>query len=176
EMPPAPAPAPAMPRPTLVPSAPEPRPVPQAAPKAETGPRLRRFEDVVALADERRDIGLKMALEREAHLVRFEDGRIELRLAEGGRATLATDLANALHAWTGRRWVVALSQETGEATLDARAKAAVASRHQGAASHPLVQAVLKSFPGAQIVDVRDKAADPAEPDDIPPPDSDDPDL
>ncbi|KMO09735.1 hypothetical protein QR79_31945 [Methylobacterium indicum] len=117
-----------------------------------------------------------MALERDAHLVRFEDGRIELRLAEGGRATLATDLANALHAWTGRRWVVALSHETGEATLDARAKAAVASRHQGAASHPLVQAVLKSFPGAQIVDVRDKAADPAEPDDVPPPDSDDPDL
>ncbi len=153
-------------------------PAPKATPasKAESGPLLRRFEDVVALADERRDIGLKMALERDAHLVRFEDGRIELRLAEGGRATLATDLANALHAWTGRRWVVALSHETGEATLDARAKAAVASRHQGAASHPLVQAVLKSFPGAQIVDVRDKAADTPEPDDVPPPDSDDPDL
>ncbi len=184
EMPPAaaqargPAPSPAMPRPTLVPSAPAPQPAPQAAAasKPETGPRLRRFEDVVALADERRDIGLKMALERDAHLVRFEDGRIELRLAEGGRATLATDLANALHAWTGRRWVVALSQETGEATLDAQAKAAVKSRHQGAASHPLVQAVLKNFPGAQIVDVRDKAPDPPDPGDAAPSDSDDPDL
>ncbi|PIK74903.1 DNA polymerase III subunit gamma/tau, partial [Methylobacterium frigidaeris] len=78
--------------------------------------------------------------------------------------------------WTGRRWVVALSQETGEATLDARAKAAVQSRHQGAASHPLVQAVLKNFPGAQIVDVRDKAPDPPDLGDVPPPDSDDPDL
>ncbi|QRE75990.1 DNA polymerase III subunit gamma/tau [Methylobacterium aquaticum] len=173
EMPPAPAPAPAMPRPTLVPPAPAPQAA--AAAKPESGPRLRRFEDVVALADERRDIGLKMALERDAHLVRFEDGRIELRLAEGGRATLATDLANALHAWTGRRWVVALSQETGEATLDAQAKAAVKSRHQGAASHPLVQAVLKTFPGAQIVDVRDKASDPPDLDDAAPPDSDDPD-
>ncbi|MFH6782883.1 DNA polymerase III subunit gamma/tau [Methylobacterium sp. MA0201] len=166
---PRPAPPPAMPRPTLVQSAPP-------ASKPDSGPRLRRFEDVVALADERRDIGLKMALERDAHLVRFEDGRIEFRLAEGGRPTLGTDLARALEAWTGRRWVVALSKEDGEATLDARAKAAVQSRHQGAASHPLVQAVLKNFPGAQIVDVRDKAPDPAVTGDIPPPEADDPDL
>ncbi|AWN49724.1 DNA polymerase III subunit gamma/tau [Methylobacterium terrae] len=171
EAPPRPAPPPAMPRPTLVQSAPPAR----AEARPASGPRLRRFEDVVALADERRDIGLKMALERDVHLVRFEDGRIEFRLAEGGRATLGTDLARALEAWTGRRWVVALSQEDGEATLDARAKAAVQSRHQGAASHPLVQAVLKNFPGAQIVDVRDKAPDPA-PGDLPPPEADDPDL
>ncbi|MGE7413045.1 DNA polymerase III subunit gamma/tau [Methylobacterium tarhaniae] len=169
---PRPAPPPAMPRPTLVQSAPAAR----AETRPETGPRLRRFEDIVALADERRDIGLKMALERDVHLVRFEDGRIEFRLAEGGRPTLATDLGNALLAWTGRRWAVTLSQEDGEATLDARAKAAVQSRHQGAASHPLVQAVLKNFPGAQIVDVRDKAPDPPDLGDVPPPDSDDPDL
>ncbi|AWB24385.1 DNA polymerase III subunit gamma/tau [Methylobacterium currus] len=167
---PAPPPA-ATPRPTLV----QPAPAPKLAAKAESGPRLRRFEDVVALADERRDIGLKMALERDVHLVRFEDGRIEFRLAEGGRATLGTDLARALEAWTGRRWVVALSQETGEQTLDARARAAVESRHQGAASHPLVQAVLKNFPGAQIVDVRDKTLEPPALDEAPP-DSDDPDL
>ncbi|TGD96921.1 DNA polymerase III subunit gamma/tau [Methylobacterium nonmethylotrophicum] len=159
------------PRPTLV----QPAPAPKPAAKAESGPRLRRFEDIVALADERRDIGLKMALERDVHLVRFEDGRIEFRLAEGGRATLANDLANALNAWTGRRWVVALSQEPGEATLDARAKAAVASRHQGAASHPLVQAVLKNFPGAQIVDVRDKTPEPPALDEAPPPEPDDAD-
>jgi DNA polymerase-3 subunit gamma/tau len=176
---------PAMPRPTLVQPAPvpakpetlKPGPVrPSPAPKTEAGPRLRRFEDVVALADERRDIGLKMALERDVHLVRFEDGRIEFRLAEGGRPTLANDLGNALNLWTGRRWVVALSQETGEATLDARAKAAVESRHQGAASHPLVQAVLKNFPGAQIVDVRDKAPDPPDLGNVPPSESDESDL
>ncbi|PIK71348.1 DNA polymerase III subunit gamma/tau, partial [Methylobacterium frigidaeris] len=89
---PRPAPPAAMPRPTLVQPAPAARPDAarsNPAAKAESGPRLRRFEDVVALADERRDIGLKMALERDVHLVRFEDGRIEFRLAEGGRPTLA---------------------------------------------------------------------------------------
>jgi len=147
-------------RPALSMVAQSPAPViaPMAAPEPE-GPRLARFSDVVALADTKRDIGLKMALEREVHLVRFEEGRIEFRLAEGGRQTLANDLAKALDAWTGRRWIVALSKEAGEPTLDATARAATETRHQNAAAHPLVRAVMAGFPGAQIVDVRDRAPD-----------------
>jgi DNA polymerase-3 subunit gamma/tau len=129
---------------------------PAPAPQPEA-PRLLRFTDVVALADAKRDIGLKMALEREVHLVRFEEGRIEFRLAEGGRQSIANDLARALDAWTGRRWIVALSKEAGDPTLDATARAATETRHQNAAAHPLVREVLARFPGAQIVDVRDKA-------------------
>jgi len=134
--------------------APTPSQIPSPQPE---GPRLTRFADVVALADTKRDIGLKMALEREVHLVRFEEGRIEFRLAEGGRQTIANDLAKALDLWTGRRWIVALSKETGEPTLDATARAATETRHQSAAAHPLVRAVMAGFPGAQIVDVRDRA-------------------
>lgn len=133
-----------------------PSPAPHV-PAVSAGPRLARFEDVVAMADERRDIGLKMALEREVHLVRFEEGRIEFRLADGGRQSLANDLARSLDAWTGQRWIVALSKEAGEPTLAYKARAALESRHENAAAHPLVREVLARFPGAQIVDVRDKA-------------------
>jgi DNA polymerase-3 subunit gamma/tau len=135
-----------------------PQPAVAPAPVEAAGPRLMQFADVAALADARRDIGLKMALERDVHLVRFEEGHIEFRLAEGGRPSLANDLARALDAWTGRRWIVALSQEPGVPTIDAAARSAQASRHEDAAAHPLVREVLQRFPGAQIVDVRDKAA------------------
>ncbi|AWN36914.1 DNA polymerase III subunit gamma/tau [Methylobacterium radiodurans] len=143
----------------LVP-APESAPSPAVPPvrAVETaGPRLARFEDVVALAGERRDILLKAALERDVHLVRFETGRIEFRLAEGGRKTLATDLARAIEAWTGQRWVVTLAREEGASTLDQQSRAADASRRESAAAHPLVREVMARFPGAQIVDVRDLA-------------------
>jgi DNA polymerase-3 subunit gamma/tau len=138
-------------------AAPQPRP----APAAEAAPavRLRRFEDVVAMAGEQRDIVLKAALERDVRLVRFEEGTIEFNLAEGGNRTLANDLARALQAWTGTRWVVALSAEPGAPTLHEQARAADRERKQGAASHPLVQAVLSRFPGAQIVDVRERAGE-----------------
>ena len=139
-------------------SAPALQPTPKPLPVA--GPRLGRFEDVVALADAKRDIALKLCLEREMHLVRFEEGRIEFRLAAGGRQSLANDLTRALDAWTGRRWVVALSKEQGEPTLESKTRAAEQTRHQDAAAHPLVREVLSRFPGAQIVDVREKALDP----------------
>ncbi|MFY9293263.1 MAG: DNA polymerase III subunit gamma/tau, partial [Methylorubrum rhodinum] len=129
-----------------------------AAAAAPPGLRLGRFEDVVAQAEAKRDIALKVALERDVHLVRFEEGRIEFRLAQGGRPTLANDLARALDEWTGRRWIVALSKDEGGPTLAQNSRAAEQTRHENAAAHPLVREVMARFPGAQIVDVRDKAA------------------
>jgi DNA polymerase-3 subunit gamma/tau len=129
---------------------------PQARPDpVETAPavRLRRFEDVVAMAGEKREIVLKAALERDVRLVRFEEGSIELSLIEGGSRTIANDLSRALQLWTGQRWMVALSSEEGAPTLRDQAAAAERERKEGAANHPLVQAVLAKFPGAQIVNV-----------------------
>ncbi len=147
----------APPRPVLASA----NPAPEAARPAAvpTGPRLGRFEDVVALAEAKRDIALKVAMERDVHLVRFEEGRIEFRLAQGGRPSLPNDLARALDEWTGRRWIVALSKDEGAPTLEQDSRAAEQTRHENAAAHPLVREVLSRFPGAQIVDVRDKAAD-----------------
>jgi DNA polymerase III subunit gamma/tau len=130
------------------------RPVSAAPPT----PRLGRFEDLIALADANRDILLRTALERDIHLVRFEDGRIEFRLAQGGRSSLANDLAAAIERWTGRRWAVTLSKEEGAPTLDAAARAATETRRENAAADPFVREVLTRFPGAEIVDVRETAS------------------
>jgi len=134
-------------------------PVANAAPQPEpaaTAPvlRLARFEDVVALAGEKRDINLKVALERDVRLVRFEDGTIEFNTSEGASRALASDLSRRLQEWTGRRWMVAVSSEEGAATLHERATAAEEERLSDAAAHPLVRAVLAHFPGARIEDVR----------------------
>ena len=126
----------------------------------------------MALAAERRAIGLKTALERDMRLVRFEEGRIEIALVEGASRNLPTELTRALTDWTGHRWIVALSTEAGQPTIDEVRRGRERDRHTDAASHPLVRKVLASFPGAQIVDVRDRNPEPEAEAPLPSPDPD----
>ncbi len=135
-------------------------PAPVAAPRAVAAPQaiVASLEDVVALASQHREIGLKIALERDVRPVRFEAGRIEFSLAEGASRTLAQDLSRKLKEWTGQTWMVAVVNAEGGATLREQVAAAKDRRESDAAAHPSVRAVLERFPGARIVDVRDPRA------------------
>jgi DNA polymerase-3 subunit gamma/tau len=171
---------PSQPRSTF-PEPPQPTPLPGAAPRAlmagngggvrqspaaspapslssqpaQAERTLASFEDVVALAGEKRDLPLKLALERFVRLVAFEDGRIDMALAPGAPQPLVNDLSRKLSEWTNRRWLVVLSSEEGAPTLRERAEARQAAVLTGVRADPLVRAVLERFPGAEIVDVRE---------------------
>jgi DNA polymerase-3 subunit gamma/tau len=114
-----------------------------------------RFEDLIALAVQKRDISIKMALERDVRLVRFEDGRLEIALERGAARTLVNDLARKLSDWTSRRWMVVVSSDAGAPTVKSQAEARHAELKTGVRADPLVQAVLARFPGAEIVEVRE---------------------
>ncbi len=122
---------------------------------------LKSYEDLVALAAEKRDLAIKSALEREVRLVRFEDGRLEVALEASAPKTLTGELSKKLSDWTGRRWMVIVSAEPGAPTLYAQAQMRKAELKDGVRADPLVQAVLQRFPGAEIVDVRQPASTPA---------------
>jgi len=115
---------------------------------------LTRFEDVVALAGRHRDIQIKLALERDVRLVRFERGRIEFSTAPGASPQLAQTLARRLQEWTGSRWMVAISSAPGAPSLKEQEDAKASEALSGVRAEPLVQSVLAAFPGAEIVGVR----------------------
>ena len=109
----------------------------EAAPTLTIG----SFEQLIALAQEKRDIGVKMALERDVRLVRCEDGQLEIALEATAPRTFVHDLQRKLTAWTGKRWIVVVSQEQGAATVRAQSEARQAEIERGVQSDPLVQAV-----------------------------------
>jgi DNA polymerase-3 subunit gamma/tau len=113
------------------------------------------FLDVVALAARMRDIRLKTALERSVRPVRFKRGHIEIALVEGESARIANDLAAKLNEWTGERWVVSLTRDEGPKTIHEDARDRRAALLSKVRSDPVVEAVLETFPGARIVDVRE---------------------
>jgi DNA polymerase III subunit gamma/tau len=153
-------------------------PVAQSAPQLQDAPALviRNFAELVALAAEKRDIQMKLALERDVRLVRCEDGKLEIALEPHAPKTLVNDLSRKLQLWTGRSWMVGISREAAAPTLKSDADARKAEIEIGVRADPLVKAVLERFPGAEIVGVRgqkDAALEPLLSDgDIPAPDDD----
>ncbi len=116
-----------------------------------------RFEELIELAAQKRDLGVKLALERDVRLVRCEDGRLEIGLERSAAKTLVHDLARKFSQWTNRRWMVVVSAEQGQPTVKSQNDVRQAELKTGVRADPLVQAVLARFPGAEIVDVRKSA-------------------
>jgi DNA polymerase-3 subunit gamma/tau len=82
---------------------------------AEGVPMLRSFAEVVDYAGTRREAKLKVHLEEHVSLVKFDPaGSIELHLLAGAPKELGNELREKLNAWTGGRWMVALSKAPGE--------------------------------------------------------------
>ena len=125
----------------------------QEASPAQPSMRIRRFEDIPAIAAEKRDIALKLAIERDVRLVRFEEGRIEINVADGA-GDIAQKLSRTLQSWTGMRWIVALSQEQGAPSIAEVERARRADDERGVRANPAVRAILEAFRGAEIVRVQ----------------------
>jgi DNA polymerase III subunit gamma/tau len=156
-------------------AAPSPRPADDpvamldgAAPQAAPTLSLGTFEAIIALVAEKRDISMRLSLERDVRLVRCEDGQLEITLEPSAPRTLVHDLQRKLTGWTGKRWIVVISKEQGAATVRERIEEQRAEVERGVQSDPLVQAVLSRFPGAKIVGVTQNTPEvpdaPAEPD------------
>jgi len=121
-----------------------------------TAPEAAGPESFAALVElvEANEPLLGAQLRNNVHLVRFEPGRLEFRPEAEAPANLAPRLTTLLARWTGRRWAISVAREGGAPTLSEEAKRARADRLAEAASLPLVEAVLKSFPGAVVESVR----------------------
>ncbi|MCW8308490.1 DNA polymerase III subunit gamma/tau [Acidiphilium sp. PA] len=150
------------PRPTTArePSDPAPRAVVNGPAITSAAPRLARFEDVIALAEDRRDALLTSQLRHDARIVKFAPPVIELNLSPDAPRDLSARLAKFLEAETGRRWTIALSREAGAPSVFEARNTARDRAREDALAHPLVQAIFTTFPGAKITSVEPEDPEP----------------
>jgi DNA polymerase-3 subunit gamma/tau len=124
----------------------------------EHDPMPQSFAEVIALFDKRREALLRSHLWSDIHLVHFEPGRIEVRPASGAPRDLTNRLGQLLSEWTGSRWLIAVSEAEGEPTRREQEEGRQRDLRNEVTGHPLVQAVLETFPGATIAAVRERFA------------------
>ena len=126
------------------------RPVQQAMPNPQS------FEEVLKLISDKRDIGLRVDVERFVRLVAFRPGAITFEPAPNAPGDLVRKLSLKLREWTGQRWLIATEGTGGAESImerDGRERDAAKARLQ---ANPFVSKVLEAFPGAEITAVRAK--------------------
>lgn len=129
---------------------------------APAAPTLRTLEEIVALAEPRSQ--LRTQLEHNVRLIKLEPGAIEFSLVGNVPSSFAGDLSQKLKQWTGARWIVTVAREGGAPTLAEARRQKHAAQLESVLQEPMVRAVLDRFPGAEVVAVRDVAAEqPPEP-------------
>ena len=129
-----------------------------AAPDADAAlAHYPRFDDVIALIRQHRDVKLLVEVETGIRLARYAPGRIEFEPAPGAAPDLAQRLGSRLQAWTGNRWAISVVSGGGAPTIAETRDDEQAALRSEAEEHPLVQAVLTAFPKARITTVRSSA-------------------
>jgi DNA polymerase III subunit gamma/tau len=135
---------------------------PGAATSTEPDMPLASFAELVEFVGAKRDARLKVMLENNVSLVRYEPGQIDFYLLSGAPRELANELREKLNQWTGRKWMVALSREPGAKSIGEVRQEREDAEMASAMRDPLVLDMLKHFPDAEVLGVRAIGPDIAE--------------
>lgn len=126
-------------------------PTPQAS---EPVPTLQSFADVIALIEKKRDIALRLDVERYVRPVSFRPGAIEFEPAPGAPNNLAQRLVGKLKEWTGQPWLIAAQGGGGAESAWERQKREERDVRAEIERDPFVLSVMSAFPGAEIISIR----------------------
>jgi DNA polymerase-3 subunit gamma/tau len=145
-----------------------PAPQPQAAQlqATEPPPALQSFDDVIALIERKRDIALRLDVERYVRPISFRMGAIEYESAPGAPANLAQRLVNRLKEWTGQPWLIAQGGGGAESLWERQKREERETRLE-VEQDPFVRSVMEAFPGTEILSVRRLAQPEAPPEAAP---------
>jgi DNA polymerase-3 subunit gamma/tau len=148
--------------------------VQQAAPQTATV-ALATFDDVLKLIEAKRDIGLKLDVDRYLRLVSYRPGAIVYEPAQGTPQNFAGRLVSRLKEWTGQPWLVAAEGGGGAETAWEKQKREQKEARAEIEADPFVRSVMEAFPGAEILGVKQLAIPQSEAASEPPPEPEDED-
>ena len=125
-----------------------------AAPPPPVFETITSLDDLLTVAEKKRDIKFKLLLRNNFSEIAFEEGRIEFCPVGNAPRNIAQILDERLRDWTGKQWSISVSEAEGGATIKDLEVAEREHNFAEAESDPTVAAVLRTFPKSKILDVR----------------------
>ena len=117
-------------------------------------PSPRTFAELVKLFEKHGDPEIAFQLNDNVHLVSYDIGRIDIRPNSRVPKNIAGRMSSDLKDWTGKNWVISLSQEIGEDTLHIKDIAEQDALKEMILNNDLIKSVFAAFDGANLVDIR----------------------
>ena len=114
------------------------------------------YKDVVDFFLNKKEILLFNSLFSHVHLVNFQKGKIELNPNDNAPKDLASKVGSLLYEWTGQRWIIMMSQEKGEPTLEEQQERKKEEDLQEIMKESRVKEILNLFPDAKIIKLKNK--------------------
>ena len=118
--------------------------------------KINSFEDLINLSSKRKEIELKYDLERNVNLVKFSDGKIDISFNEKLGKNFVRKLSEKLHEWTGKRWVISLTKETGQKSFIEKKIIKNNKTLEDEKKNDVYKKFKNLFPDAELINVEEK--------------------
>jgi DNA polymerase-3 subunit gamma/tau len=116
---------------------------------------INSFEKLVQITNDKKEIELKFDLERNVRVVKFETGKIDISFNEKLSKNFVRSLTEKLKLWTGERWIISLSKETGKNTIFENKEVHKKKLLQDALESEVYKKIKESFPDAELSEVEE---------------------
>ncbi len=116
---------------------------------------INSFEKLVEIANHKKEIELKFDLERNVRVVKFEKGKIDISFNEKLSKNFVRSLTEKLKLWTGERWIISLSKETGKSTIFENKEIYKKKLLHEALESEVYKKIKENFPDAELSDVEE---------------------
>ena len=116
---------------------------------------INSFNDLLKICSLKKEIKLKYELEKNVNLVSFEKQRIEISFNEDLDKEFIKNLSTKLFEWTNDRWIITLSQLKGEPSKKEKELNFKKELIENVKKSQIFEEVIKKFPDAELIDVKD---------------------
>ena len=114
---------------------------------------ITNFENLIKVCEDKKELKIKYELENNLRLVSFNDQKIEFSFNSKLEKTFVKELSNKLQEWTNKRWIIALSKESGLPTVKEQKKNLQEDLFRKESESSFSKKVKKIFSDAELLKV-----------------------